>query len=459
MVKIYNEATHSKEEFPMTNHLATDIDALALRVRDANSKRLIDDAISAYRAGALRSAVISTWNAVANDIIVKAQELHSLDEGRVSDFVEKLNNAIENDDVLEKIEIERNLLKNAENTLQLITSHEFDMLRRIRKDRHICAHPSLVKEDQLFEPTPDLVRSHIVNALDILLIHAPLQGKPALDRLMEDINSESFPSTQEGVRKFIYSKYLKSSKEVLVENLIKVIYKILVKGTETEVAKNKKHELAWIVAEIFSRHGKIFERVSKSFLSQPSNFQNNRSMLNICPIVGGDPRIWSWVDTGVQSQIKALIEKSSVDEMEEYFVLDALNINDISSSILLALEKMGYREQVKLISNSPHKNFVQIGIEMYRDSGSFDFASKMGRNIIMPLLEHFDADNIEQLLGTVKENNQIYACWDTEIVLLELLEKKKTLFPDTKKAWEDLLGHVGNHFLSNIRDKIKEIDE
>lgn len=439
----------------MTSHLATDIDALALKVRDANSKRLIDDAISAYRAGALRSAIISTWNAVANDIIVKAQEIHSLDDGRANNFVEKLNNAIENDNVSQKIKIERNLLKNAKDTFQIITSHEFDMLRRIRKDRHICAHPSLVREDQLFEPTPDLVRSHIVNALDILLVHKPLQGKSALNRLMEDINSESFPSTQDGVRKFVYSKYLKSAKGVLVENLIKVIYKILVKGTEPKIAKNKKHELAWIIAEISSRHGIILERVSKSFLSQSSNFQNNRSMLNICPVLGGDPRIWSWTDTAVQSQIKVLIEKSSLDEMEEYFVLDALNIDDISSSVLVALEKMGYSDQVKLISNSPHENFVQIGIEMYCDSDCFDTASNIGKNVIVPLSDYFGADDIKKLLTAVSENRQIYGCWDTERVLSEIFEKTKKFLPDTRDKWLSLLDHNDNPRFPNIHEKAK----
>ena len=47
----------------------TDIDMLALSVRDRESRRLIGEAITAYRGGALRSALMSTWIAVAYDII------------------------------------------------------------------------------------------------------------------------------------------------------------------------------------------------------------------------------------------------------------------------------------------------------------------------------------------------------------------------------------------------------
>ena len=53
----------------------TDIDSLALAVRDPESKRLIIEAISAYRGGAFRFAIVSTWIAVDYDIMAEAKEL------------------------------------------------------------------------------------------------------------------------------------------------------------------------------------------------------------------------------------------------------------------------------------------------------------------------------------------------------------------------------------------------
>lgn len=55
-----------------SGHLGlSDIDVLVLSVRDRESRRLIGEAITAYRGGALRSALMSTWIAVAYDIIVR----------------------------------------------------------------------------------------------------------------------------------------------------------------------------------------------------------------------------------------------------------------------------------------------------------------------------------------------------------------------------------------------------
>ena len=76
----------------------TDIDALALSVRDAESRRLVNEAITAYRGGALRSALISTWIAVAYDIVAKARELAAQGEAAPKEFVDRLDNAIKNND-------------------------------------------------------------------------------------------------------------------------------------------------------------------------------------------------------------------------------------------------------------------------------------------------------------------------------------------------------------------------
>ncbi len=72
----------------------TDIDAMVLAVRDGESRRLITEAITAYRSGALRSAIMSTWIAVAYDIIAKARELAAQGEPAPKAFVDDLDLAI-----------------------------------------------------------------------------------------------------------------------------------------------------------------------------------------------------------------------------------------------------------------------------------------------------------------------------------------------------------------------------
>ena len=164
----------------MQNQGVSDIDVLALSVRDPESKRLIHEAITAYRGGAFRSAIMSTWISVVYDIFSKARELAVQGDAAATAFIAKVDSAISSQAVAQMQAIERDLLESACTQMQMLTKHEYDALSRIQHDRNLCAHPAFVTDDDFFQPVPDLVRTHIVHALRLLLIHAPLQGKSAL---------------------------------------------------------------------------------------------------------------------------------------------------------------------------------------------------------------------------------------------------------------------------------------
>lgn len=68
----------------------TDIDSLLLQVRDAESKKLIEEAVTAYRGGALRSAIVATWIAAVYDAIAKLRELKYQGDAEATSFVKKL---------------------------------------------------------------------------------------------------------------------------------------------------------------------------------------------------------------------------------------------------------------------------------------------------------------------------------------------------------------------------------
>lgn len=91
----------------------TDIDTLLLAVRNKESKRLITEAVTAYRGGAFRAAIISTWIAVAYDIIAKARELAAQGAAAAAKFTSELDKAISHSAIPSLQRIESNLLDTA----------------------------------------------------------------------------------------------------------------------------------------------------------------------------------------------------------------------------------------------------------------------------------------------------------------------------------------------------------
>ena len=67
-----------------------DLDAELIRIRDLRSRMYFGDALKAYRAGAFRAAIASTWVAVAYDLIRKYRELEGLGDQEAHAFLEKV---------------------------------------------------------------------------------------------------------------------------------------------------------------------------------------------------------------------------------------------------------------------------------------------------------------------------------------------------------------------------------
>ncbi|WP_421405076.1 hypothetical protein [Agrobacterium fabrum] len=425
----------------MTIQAVTDIDVLALAVRDRESRRLIEEAVTAYRGGALRSAIMSVWIAIVHDVFSKARELAGQGDSASISFVGRLDTAIEHKNIVQMQTLERELLDTAKDNLQLVTPHEYETLRRIQEDRHLCAHPAFITEDELFQPSPDLVRSHLVHALQCLLIHAPLQGKSALNRFKADVLSPSFPSTEEGIRTFVSAKYLNRSKDALVANLIKVLLKGPFLEGEEELLK-KKRQLAWTLSEVAAKKTRIFEDVARPFVGQFFDGVDDGRLLSICTFIGAESQLWGWLSEPVKLRIVRLIEECAIDDLKEHLVFDAFSIPEMADTLLAKFTSFQQDERIQLLSDNPSREFVPFGIDIYSKAGSPREADRLGQTVVLPLARHFDADDIARLVDAVLGNSQISYASGTADVLVEVFKLTASALPASRGYWQRLVDEM-----------------
>ena len=427
------------KDMDMTGHFGiTDIDGLTLAVRDVESRRLISEAIAAYRGGALRSAIVSTWTAVAFDIIVKSRELANLGEAAPRDFVDELDEAIKDNAKGKLQRFESELIDKANDDLQLLAPHEYQAFRRLQQDRHLCAHPAYVDEGELFQPSPEQTRAHIVHALEYLLIHAPLQGKSAIARFEIDLDSSSFPESSEEIGAFLRAKYLDRAKDVLVVNLLKAIF------SAPFSAEHKKYEkkiktLALSFREISNAKSQIYDSVIPSFVAEKLEQVTDTVLLHICPFLKTDPRIWDWLKESDRTRIRRLIETADVDTLKTCGIFDVDSICPLSDSLRDRLESFDEDVQIDLISEHPKKEFVNRGIEIYADAWSFRYAEELGRSVILPLAQYFEAKDVEAVLKAASSNSQIWNAGGTTEILEQLFDTTLPLLSDTRSRWKEFV--------------------
>ncbi len=419
----------------MQNQGVSDIDVLALSVRDPESKRLIHEAITAYRGGAFRSAIMSTWISVVYDIFSKARELSVQGDAAASAFIAKVDSAISSQAVAQMQSIERDLLESACSQMQLLTKHEYDALSRIKNDRNLCAHPAFVTDDDFFQPVPDLVRTHIVHALRLLLIHAPLQGKSALARFRTDILSPSYPINRDGIRVFVVTKYLGRAKDVLITNLIKVLIKSLFLDDSADFL-SRRRLVAWTLSEVANSKPAIFDAVAQPFVGSFFDGIEDERLMDVCVFLGAEPRIWDWLSEAAKLRILRLMEDASVSQLKSHYSFDAFSVQRISDALLTRFYAFSKDEQIELIADNPRREFVDQGIRIYSDSPSYRESDRLGQAVIVPLAGQFSAQDVTKLLDAVLGNSQISYASGTPDLLLDVFRITQPLLDETRADWE-----------------------
>ncbi len=429
----------------MTSQGLSDLDSLCLAVRDGESRRLIYEAVTAYRGGAFRSAILSTWIAVAYDIIVKARELAAQGEAAPQAFIIELDAAIASNDIPKRQNIERQLLDTANTKLQLLAPHEYGALKRLFEDRHLCAHPAFIADDKLFQPTPELVRTHLVHALQYLLIHAPLQGKSAVARFEVDLLSASYPASGPAIGQYLRARYLDRAKDALVVNLIKGILTAPF-GAEKAKFAGKERQLALSLHEIAIAKTAIYEQSVPPFVASRFDSVPDEVILKLSPYLAPDSRIWGWASDPVRIRFKTLLETASLDLLRSANAFDAFAIPELASILLARLDAFDEPTLINVISENPRCEFIPRAIAIYGQAVGWRHSEQLGRALMIPLANQFTPEHIQAMLDAVAENEQVKTASGTPAILETVFELSRPVLGEARPHWQAFVDRLANEY-------------
>lgn len=413
----------------------TDLDELALKVRDRIARSYVLEAIDAYRGGAYRSSIVSTWISVTFDIISKIRELANQGDPMAQDFINKLDQAIATKQIRQLQNIEEDLLKTATADFEFLSDQEQIDLTRLKEDRNLCAHPAFVDEEVLFDPEPERVRMHIVHVVKHLLQHQPIQGKSAIKRIVRDIKTTSFPPTLDTARGFLNSRYLDRAKKSLIENLIFLLLKAVLRGDLADLPLTYSRQMILTLQVISRRYPDIYEERMRTKLLTIVESLEEDCLPNVFRLLGADPRCWNWLDESTKIHMKAVAQLSLKSRIRN-FVFEAIVVDDLKPIIVEGFKRISSELQIRIIESTPQPEFADRAIALYSEAGSYRDAERLGESLILPMARCFSVSDIQKILKVAQENNQIYNASGTPAILDELCEKTKQYLPDLHESWK-----------------------
>ncbi|BAU63585.1 hypothetical protein STA3757_09510 [Stanieria sp. NIES-3757] len=445
-----------------------DLDELVLRCQDQTTKDYIQEAVSCYRAGAFRSCIVSTWNAVVFDFLHKLRQLEITGDNQARDELKKFESLRSKDDKRNLWQFEIDIPKLAQEKYEFISSIERQNLERLNQDRSLCAHPSMQSVEEPFQATPELARYHLRNAIIDFLQHPPVQGKAALDRIWDTIKSEYFPRDNIEQAIQILSSSLARARKSLIKSVVIGLTKSLLHDNKPVEEQARMYTALEAVSKLHFREVEevINNHLSKIIESVPD--QNWKKVF----VYLRRMKAWESLDRGQQIKAKNCIEQ--IDELDQENSLILLNALGTSAIKGLALEKINkfddenltpliklifeYQDKIKPENiTSILERYIPYVIEKFTKSGSF-YTSKVYGEQLLWLAKYLTIEQIKTILNVFCENGQIYGA-DKEIpeIMINFFQKTIQLVNPVKEEWllvRQTIEHRRNY--STLRKLIDE---
>jgi hypothetical protein len=411
----------------MHQHL-TDLDALALTVREPRSRDYIQEAIAAYRAGAYRPAIVATWVGVAFDLIIKLREIAAAGDGKATAEMATFDGWVNANDQGNLQGFEAKLLQNVQDSFGFLNAQDVLHLERLKEDRNHCAHPSFYSDQELFAPTSELVRMHIVHAVTLVLARPPIQGRVLIERFMTDLQSPAFPRDGDKLAHYMNDRYLDRVRPELVGNFGTVLVKAIVKPSAEQKASG---DLLLTAMKAFARTRPDAWRASVvPGIPRLMEGLTSEQLPNLFHLLKAAPDLLPLLDAGTLARLEALIdtmnqrlqqarpslfggEKAFTPDAAEMALFGGMMVPQLTDQLVAVFEQLSRPAAAKVVGEHPNRRFLNHGYARLRTARDWRYAEALYQGYIAPLAGVMQAEDVPALLDAVMSDPRI---WDaTEI--------------------------------------------
>ncbi|MFT0865997.1 hypothetical protein [Pseudomonas sp. CAM1A] len=387
-----------------------DLDEIVLTCQDPRSKEYIREAVLCYKAGAYRSAVVSCWIAVAFDIVDKLRELSAAGDRMAEQEINKFEKIQRDGDIRAALAFEKDLPEQAKK-FEFVSHVEYVDLGRLVVDRNRCAHPSHVIDSEVFTPTAELARLHIVNSVRSVLSRPAASGKSALDNIMFDMASRYFPSRPEAVKQFLSEGPLGRPRASLYRNFVVVLLKNILSGTQENISKIRA---SLALASVKEMHPQLWvSECYPVFSNLASTQRTDEELVRLVALICYNQSMdyWGCLSDAQRDRINNFVENSPVELMDQFeILLVGDDLPTLKRSAITRLKKATFEELkgVGWVYYVPEQA-LDRWLDLYSLSRDFAEANEIGRFLksIVSVSLNVSA-YLSKFFALVKKNDQVF---------------------------------------------------
>lgn len=392
-----------------------EIESMKDRIHFGKTKEYFEEVLTSYQVGSYRSSVVMLWAVAISDIIYKLQYLVDLYSDNEAKKILDEVRAIQNEDARSS-SWELGVVDKVFDKTNLIDSAEYENIRYLQKQRHLCAHPVLRGNLELHKPNKETVRSLIRNILEGLLIKPPFYTQKVISEILEDLDeSNEALNTNEKVKRYIESRYLNRMTDDVEFALYRTLWKLTFKVSNEKCDENRGLNLN-VIRVITNRHKLKLVDLITSDQDYYSNIAANGYPLDfLINYLSVNESFYELLTEDAKLKIQHASENTDVGRTCGWFTR-----GDLSSHfdyLTAWIEGDSYPEFSEFqwqylleLSDSEEweRQYAKLISSYYCRSGGFDTADSRFTNSLLPNLKYFDLDSAEYLLQKIEGNSQVH---------------------------------------------------
>lgn len=413
------------------------------KIYSNKTREYFNDVIKAYYNESYRSAIVILYSITIADLVFKLVELKEIYND---------SNAIEILGEIEKMQIsnpsasewEKKTFKSVLEKTNLLEISDYNNIKNLQELRHLCAHPVLSQNYELYSPNKETTRAYIRNILEGLLTKPPMLSRKIFDDLLEDLAlvKNIFYNDLE-LEKHLKSKFFDKLNEATILKIFKSLWKISFKIENSTCDKNREINIRTLNILLKNYYSSIIRAIAND---KDSFSDINTSLINnIIDIFNKYHAIFNELNDSVKLLITNIIKKDA--DMRSY----AIFLSESSEKHISMVQKIGWNSgydnyQIKsktldylyqyLVAEGNKDIANDFVIEIYGNSDQYEVADSRFDNLIQKNLQYFTKENFKKLLKLSNANSQIYdrrkASSSFNIIKREIINRIDDNFDFTK---------------------------
>ena len=334
---------------------------------------------------------------------------------------------------------ERSILDRASKDLNFISASEFQDLKRLYEDRHLCAHPTMNEREEIFQPTAEQVRYHIRTAVDAMLSQPATSGKAALATLIGQVEGAFFPTDAAKARTVLEGGPIAKPRVSLVRNFAIVLLKRML---TPKIGRSAYLRAAAAFNALKSLHpGPCGEVLSEkmSLLIRAVSDENYAIAIAMAARIHDGP---SYLQLDIKTRMEQFVSQSEAESLARVaefapgipFLIPVLE-NRVNS--LKPSEFVSVTSNAGFLLRKPE--FRSRAIDIYLSASSYDWANTLATGLMIPLAKELSQPEIERVIKGSFENHQIRGSYQF-VGMMQALRSSPAVYGSW---WDPLLTSVG----------------